>query len=223
MKNNNLFKKVVIGMIVLGLGASFVCFRGALKANASSDNSCTETFNRNYEKIQDMTEQEFNEVFDDEDYAREFSETYYTKVTRDGSNSDLAVNLLVNLTSDQVNELIDKIYNKLPTFVQKFVGREKINEVMVEFIQYLKDNEDVQNKVDEYINYMAEKTKISKNIIKVIVEFSFKYAEELFDTDNIKPTVQPTDIPVVTQNPTVESTQEPTAEITVEPTVVPAA
>ena len=128
-------------------------------------------------------------VFDDEDYAREFSETYYTKVTRDGSNSDLAVNLLVNLTSDQVNELIDKIYNKLPKFVQKFVGREKINEVIVEFIQYLKDNEDVQNKVDEYINYMAEKTKISKNIIKVVVEFSFKYAEELFDTDNIKPTV----------------------------------
>ena len=203
MKNNNLFKKVVIGMIVLGLGASFVCFIGALKANASSDNSYTETFNRNYEKIQDMTEQEFNEVFDDEDYAREFSETYYTKVTRDGSNSDLAVNLLVNLTSDQVNELIDKIYSKIPKFIQKFVGREKINDFIVEFIQYLRDNEDAQNKVDEFINYMAEKTKISKNIIKVVVELAFNYVEELFAADEINPTEQPTVAPTAEIEPTM--------------------
>lgn len=219
MKNNSLFKKVVIGMVVLGLGASLVCFRGSLKANASSNKSCTETFNRSVDKVQDMTEDEFNATFDNEEYAREFSKTYCTKVTRDGSNSDLAIELLVNLTSDQANELIDKIYNKLPSFVQKIVGRERINELVVEFIQYLKDNEDVQNKVDEYIKYMSEKTKISENIIKVVVEFSFKYVEELFNTDNVTPTEQPTVEPVVTIEPTVE----PTAEITVEPTVVPAA
>ena len=161
-------------------------------------------------------------MFDNDAYEREFNRIYNKGVTRGGDNSDLAVELLVNLTSEQVNQLIDKIYDSLPKAVKIFVSREKLNEVIVDFITYVKEDENAQNKIDEYITYLSEKTKISKNIIKVVVEFVIKYAEELFAGEDVEPSAQVSASPEVTEsvNPTEEVTEEPstTEEPSVEPT-----
>lgn len=221
MKKNSIISKVVIGALALSLVLGVVC-NGVVSSKASSTSEvvCTETFAENSDRIVDMTEEEFNEVFDNDQYATEFSRTYNSRVTRGEANSDLAVQLLVNLTSEQINELIDGIYNKLPSFVQKLVSREKINDLIVEFIQYLKTNEDVQNKVEEFVEYVSEKTHISKSVVKVVVEFALQYVQEVF-ADDVNPTTDPTVEPTVlpTVAPTMEPTVAPTSEPTVEPTL----
>lgn len=213
MKNNNVFTKVVIAVLTLGLVIGVICNSMlSSKANSSSEVICTETFADNSERIADMSEEEFYEIFDNEQYAEEFDYTYNRGVTRDGVSSELAIKLLVSLTSDQVNELVDNIYNKLPGFVKKFIGRDKINEVVVELVDYLRTNEEVQDKVNEFVNYISEKTKISKSIIKVVVEFVLEYVQEVFGED-VNPTTEPT------VNPTEEPSIVPTEEPTIEPVV----
>ena len=69
--------------------------------------------------------------------------------------------LLTNLTEEEINNTITGMYNKLPKIVQKFVTEEKLREVMVEFIEYMKTSEAGQAKVDAAIKYLAEKTKNS--------------------------------------------------------------
>ena len=223
MKKNNVFTKVVIAVLTLGLVVGVICNSVlSSKANSSSEVICTETFADNSERIADMSEEEFYEIFDNEQYAEEFDYTYNRGVTRDGASSELAIKLLVSLTSDQVNELVDNIYNKLPGFVKKFIGRDKINEVVVELVDYLRNNQGVQDKVNEFVDYISEKTKISKSIIKVVVEFVLEYVQEVFDEDinpTIVPTVEPTVEPVL--EPTVNPTEEPSIVPTEEPTIEP--
>lgn len=216
-----LLTKVVTGVLAVAIvvTATSSMFVSKSKVSANEYSTTTKTFAENCDKMSTMTDDEFNKLFNTDAYAREFDRTYNKSVTRGGEAEDLAIDLLVNLTGEQVNQLIDKIYEKLPKAVKIFVTREKLNEVIIDFIERMKEDEQTQNKIDEYITYLSEKTRIPKNILKVVVEFMIKYAEELFAEETINPTTEVSATPEVTVIPTEEATVAPSA--TTEPTDEP--
>jgi hypothetical protein len=228
-KMNNVLKKALCGCMALCLVAT-VMVGTAFNSKASASTVTTTTFAKNEARLANMSDEEFLNTFDNAKYDKEFSRNYSSKVTKGDDNLSLVMELLTNLTEEEINNTITGMYNKLPKIVQKFVTEEKLREVMVEFIEYMKTSEAGQAKVDAAIKYLAEKTKISETILKVVVEFALNYVQEVIAeggssvepsaTATVEPTQEVTVKPTVeaTEKVTVEPTAEPTAEVTIEPT-----
>ena len=236
---------VITLVMVLGIMCGHI---QTLKANESDVNGArinktyvgTETLNNFFDVIQDMTAEEFEEIFCSEEYEKDFYNTY-EKVKRGDNKLVALIKKLSNLRDEQIDKLASVVYERIPKAIaEKY-------EITVESIskplKWIATNTiNVQSTTTTTISVLLKAfTGFPKILSKPMLDIVFNITEKIIDKfidkdDEIEPTA--TDVAKETENPLqndilncppqLEETNEPfledcppRVEETEQPTVVP--
>ncbi|MBE5934455.1 MAG: hypothetical protein E7262_01520 [Lachnospiraceae bacterium] len=177
--------------------------------NFSYSELSTNTMNMYYSVLENMTQEEFEEIFTSQEYEEEFASTYETVTRGEGKLSQLGKKLK-NASSEYIDKVSEAIFKKLPTFIKsKYnVSKTVVKVVVKKLIEHL-DNSQLTTAVLSAI--IVKFTGIPIHYVKPVLDIVVHVIDRIINKDNQDASETPCVVVFPTATPSAEpSTQEPT-------------
>ena len=169
----------------------------------------TDTMNDYYGILEELSEEEFDDIFYTSEYEKEFDKTYNV-VTRGNGKFDKFKNKLSNMTDEAIDKLSDNLFNKLPKFIKdKYNITKKVTKATVKvLIQRLDDSKLTTSILAAAITKVTGIPVIYvKPVLDIVIHTLDKFIN---DKDDVSET------PCVVQFPTPTPTALPTQVVSAE-------
>lgn len=176
----------------------------------------TDTMNDCYGILEELSQEEFDDIFCTSEYEKEFDKTYNV-VTRGEGKFDKFKDKLSNMSDEAIDKLSDNLFNKLPKFIkEKYNITKKVTKATVKvLIQRLDDSKLTTSILAAAITKVTGIPVIYvKPVLDIVIHTLDKFINDK-DKDDVSET------PCVVQFPTPTPTALPTQVVSAEPTLEP--